>query len=215
MTLGLILLSNKDSEAVHLALFELSDIDIAVSELKFAFTIFLAISVMPLILTAIGPLGFTLSFNATLNKLSGVGLFALLEVIRAITMEETVEEGTLIVGAIIPLESARPILLAIYELSLIGLRSIIPNFSSEAMLLVVFPLSFILAAVDILECPVAVRFALTEVALIVFTICENFSAIAMRKVIMEISLILSSIRPEHDADTVLNGGLLSQPKQLI
>ena len=126
-------------------------------------------------------------------------------------MEEAIEEGTLIVGAIIPLESARAILFAIDELALIGLCTIIPNLSSESVLLIVLPLTLILATVDVLECTVSVCFALTEVAFIILTVCENLSSITMRKVILEIAFIFSSIRPEHDTDTVLDGGPLSQP----
>ena len=56
VALGLIFLTDEDRETIHLAFLELSNVDVAVCEPEFAFTILLAIFVMPLVLTPIDPL---------------------------------------------------------------------------------------------------------------------------------------------------------------
>ncbi len=58
------------SEAMHLALVKLANINVAISELECTITILLAILEVPLIFTTIGPLRFSLTFNATLIKLA-------------------------------------------------------------------------------------------------------------------------------------------------
>ena len=97
VALGLIFLAYKDCEAVHLALLELTDIDVTICKLEFAFTILLAISVMPLVLATVDPLGLTLALDASLNKLPRVGLLALFEVVCAQAVEETLLEVALII----------------------------------------------------------------------------------------------------------------------
>ena len=97
MALGLIFLADKDREAVHLSFLELSDVDVPICELEFAFTVFLAISVMPLVLAAIDPFGLTLAFDAPLYELSRVRLLTLFEVVCAQAIEESLLKVALIV----------------------------------------------------------------------------------------------------------------------
>ena len=94
---SLIFLADKDREAVHLALLELPNVDVPVCELEFAFTVFLTISVMPLVLAPIDPLGLTFALDAPLHELSRIGLLALFEVICAQAIEETLLKVALIV----------------------------------------------------------------------------------------------------------------------
>jgi hypothetical protein len=103
------------------------------------------------------------------------------------------------------------ILFSIDELPFIGLCTIIPDFTAKPMLLVIFPLALILSPVDVLEGAVPVCLSLTEVALIVLTISEDLSAVAMGHVRLEVPLKLGSIWPNHNTHTVFDGGLVSQP----
>jgi hypothetical protein len=103
------------------------------------------------------------------------------------------------------------ILLTIDELPFIGLCTIIPDFAAEAMLLVIFPLALVLAPIDVLESSVPVCLSLTEVAFIVLTIREDLPAVAMGDVRLEVTLKFGSIRPDHDTNSVFDGGLVSQP----
>jgi hypothetical protein len=103
------------------------------------------------------------------------------------------------------------ILLSIDELPFIGLCTIIPDFAAEAMLLVIFPLPLILTPVNVLEGAVPVGLSLTEVALIVLSVCEDLPAVAMGHIRLEVPLKLGSIWPNHNTHTVFDGGLVSQP----
>ena len=106
------------------------------------------------------------------------------------------------------------ILFPIDELPLIGLCTIIPDFAAEAMLLVIFPLALVLTPVNVLEGAMPVGLSLTEVALIVLSVREDLSAIAMGHVRLEVPLKLCSIRPDHDTNSVFDGGLVSQPNKI-
>lgn len=103
------------------------------------------------------------------------------------------------------------ILLTIDEFPFIGLCTIIPDFAAETMLLVIFPLALVLAPVDVLEGSVPVGLSLTEVAFIVLTIREDLPAVAMGHVCLEIALKFGSVRPDHNAYSVFDGRLVSQP----
>ena len=97
VALSLIFLADKDCEAIHLALLELTDIDVAICKLEFAFAIFLAIFVMSLVLATVDPLGLTLALDAPFNELPRVGLLALFEVVCTQAIEETLLKVALIV----------------------------------------------------------------------------------------------------------------------
>lgn len=58
------------SKAMHLALVKLANINVSICELECAITILLAILEVTLIFTTVSPLGFSLTFNASLIKLA-------------------------------------------------------------------------------------------------------------------------------------------------
>jgi hypothetical protein len=107
------------------------------------------------------------------------------------------------------------ILLSIDKLPFVGLCTIIPDFTAEAMLLVIFPLALVLTPVNVLESAVPIGLSLTEVALIVLTIREDLPAVAMGHVRLEVPLKLCSVRPNHNTHSVFDGGLVSQPSEII
>jgi hypothetical protein len=62
---------------------------------------------------------------------------------------------------------------------------------------------------------VPVGLSITEVALIVLTIRENLPAVAMGHVRLEVPLKLCSVRPNHNTHSVFDGGLVSQPVEIM
>ena len=97
MAFRLVLLVDQYSEAVHLALLELSNINVPVGELEFALTVLLSIAVMSLILSAIGPLRLAFSLDAALDKLTGIGFLTFLEIVGAYPVEEPVLKVALVI----------------------------------------------------------------------------------------------------------------------
>lgn len=104
------------------------------------------------------------------------------------------------------------ILLSIYKLSLVGFSSIIPNLFSKAMLLIIFPITFILASIKILEDSLSICFAFLEMPLVIFTVCEYFTTIPMWLVQKEIPLVLSAILPKHNTNAILDIFANCKPK---
>ena len=104
------------------------------------------------------------------------------------------------------------ILFSIYKLSLVGFSSIIPNLFSKAMLLIIFPVALILASIKILKNSLSVRFAFLEMPLVVFTICEYFTTIAMWLIQKEIPLVLSAVLPKHNTNSILDIFANCKPK---
>ena len=80
------------------------------------------------------------------------------------------------------------------------------------MLLVVYPLTLIFSAVEVLKHAVSVGFVVCELAYVVLTIGEYLPAVPMLLVVPELSLVLGAIRPEHNAHSVLPPALL-QPSE--
>jgi hypothetical protein len=78
------------------------------------------------------------------------------------------------------------------------------------MLLIIDPLAFVLASVEILEHAMSVCLVVSKLPHIIFAVGKDFPAITMLLVISKLTLILSAIRPKHDANSILHS-ILFQP----
>jgi hypothetical protein len=68
---------------IHLALLELSDVEVAVGVSESSFTIFLPVPELTPVLSSVCPLHLTLTIDLAVSKLALVGLLTLLEIVGA------------------------------------------------------------------------------------------------------------------------------------
>lgn len=72
---------------MHLSVFETTNVDITIDELKGAVTLFLSITEVSYKFTAIDPFGFSFPFYSAFNEISSICLLTLLEVVGALAVE--------------------------------------------------------------------------------------------------------------------------------
>lgn len=119
-------------------------------------------------------------------------------------MEESINEISLVERTVDPHESTSTIFLSLKELTLICLRSIIPDLLTEAVLLVVSPLALVLATIQVLEGALPIGLTIAEASLVVLSVGEYLPPVAMRLISMEGPLIFGPVLPEHDTDAILD-----------
>ena len=83
------------------------------------------------------------------------------------------------------------------------------------MLLIIKPLTFILASIQVLEHAKAISLVIGEVSYVILSIREYLASITMLLVCLELSFVLSTIRPEHNAYSISLTGLLQATSNSI
>jgi len=203
MSLSLLFHVNKYSKAIHLSFFELSNIHISICIPKGAFSIFLAVFKLTIVLSAITPFHFSIAFNLAFKKLSNVSFISILEKVSTNTVKQPIYKFAFIEGSITPHESAFAILLSIDELTFIGLSTIVPDLLALSVLSVIFPLSIVFTTVQILKHTLTISFIVSKLSDIEFSVCKNLSASAMHFIMLKLTFILWAIWPKHNSNTIL------------
>jgi hypothetical protein len=137
-----------------------------------------------------------------------IGLVNVSKIVDSEPLELPIDELSLVVASVFPVESALPILLALKELSLVSSGSIIPLFFAIAVLGVINPLPCVHGIVGVNKNTVPVCLVITPLAFVHVTISMSHSAASIRLVSPPDSLIFRAIRPDLNADAISLPGLL-------
>jgi hypothetical protein len=137
-----------------------------------------------------------------------IGLVNVSKIVDSEALELPIDELTLIVASILPVEPALAILLALIELSLVSGGSIIPLLFAIAVLSVFNPLPGVHGIVGINKNAVPVCFVIAPLAFVHVPVGMSHPPAPVRLVSPPDPLIFRAVRPDLDADAISFPGLL-------
>ena len=137
-----------------------------------------------------------------------IGLVNVSKIVDSEALELPIDELSLIVASVLPVEPTLAILLALIELSLVSGGSVIPLLFAIAVLSVINPLPRVHGIVGINKNAVPVCFVIAPLAFVHVPIGMSHSAASIRLVSPPDPLIFRAIRPDLNADAVSLPGLL-------
>ena len=131
-----------------------------------------------------------------------IGLVNVSKIVDSEALELTIDELPLIVAAILPVEPALAILLALIELSFVSSGSVIPLLFTIAMLSVFNPLPRVDCIVGINKDSIPICFVISPLAFVHVSIGMSHSAASIRLISPPDPLIFRAIRPDLNANTI-------------
>jgi hypothetical protein len=173
-----------------------------------ALAVLLAILEISFVATAVCPGLNTSALHVWQSKLTLIGLVNVSKIVDSEALELPIDELTLIVASILPVEPALAILLALIELSLVSGGSIIPLLFAIAVLSVFNPLPGVHGIVGINKNAVPVCFVIAPLAFVHVPVGMSHPPAPVRLVSPPDPLIFRAVRPDLDADAISFPGLL-------
>lgn len=164
----------------------------------------LSLHEVALVALAIFVCQFAFSFEQVLTEGTFIGSFGLSEVVDALSLEDAVDKVTLVEAPIGPFVAPAPIFLSLVVLALEADLSLFPGFGAHAVLMVVHPVALVGRALRVDERSAAVGHAVAPLALVHAPVRLDHAPKALHLTLTELSLILRSISPDQDAETILD-----------